>query len=241
MTERDRDRFSLIGHGAMPLMCPLREEELLALLDVAELAPAERTLDVGGGRGDLARLCAARYGVSASTVDRSAQATEEARRRAGSLSVEVVLGDGAGHLATIAPGSLALGSAVGAVHCFGTGLAGWTEAVRALAARARRVLVGDLAARTDEAAAAFDVARLDAVEGDSLARAVGRPRALATLVLDATRVAAYERAWCASVAAHVAAHPSDPRNDWARARLAWTDEPTLRAAREALVFVAHLL
>jgi len=239
--ERDRDRFSLIGHAALPLMCPLREDELVSLLELAEIAPGERTLDVGGGRADLSCLLASRFGARAVSVDRSAQASQEARRRAGTLPVEVVTADGAEHLASVPPGSLGLASAVGAVHCFGSGATGWASASTALASRGRRVLVGDLAARTDEAASAFDVARLEEVAGERLARLTGRARVLASLVLDAARVAAYERAWCASVAAHVAAHPDDPRNDWARMRLAWTDEPSLRSAREALVFAVYLL
>jgi len=240
-SERDRDRFSLIGHAALPLMCPLREDELLFLLGHAALSPGERTVDVGGGRGDLSRLLASRFGVRASSVDRSAQAGQEARRRAGELPVEVVVGDGATHLATLPPGSLGLASALGATHCFGSAAPAWERAVTELASRARHVLVGDLAARTSEAARAFDVALLDNVTGERLARLAGRPGVLASLVLSSTRVATYERTWCASVAAHVAAHPGDPRNEWARARLAWTDEPSLRAAREELVFAVYLL
>ncbi len=241
MSERDRDRFSLIGHAALPLMCPLREDELVSLLLPAEIAPGEHTLDVGGGRGDLACLLHSRFGARAVSVDRSAQASQEARRRVGTRPVEIVTADGAAHLASLPAGSLGLASAVGAVHCFGTGAAGWARAMTELASRGRRVLVGDLAAQTDEAARAFEVARLEAVEGQKLARLAGRSHVLASLVLDAARVAAYERAWCASLAAYVAAHPDDPRNEWACSRLAWTDEPSLRAAREALVFAVYLL
>jgi hypothetical protein len=84
------------------------------------------------------------------------------------------------------------------------------------------------------ASEAFEVAELSAI-GPLVSGA------RASLLLDATRVGAYERAWCASVAAHVASHPGDPRNAWARARLAWTNEPSLQPARAQLAFAVYLL
>jgi hypothetical protein len=237
MSERDRDRFSLIGHAHMPFMCPLREEELIELLDHADLRPGDRTLDLGGGRADLACLLARRYRCSAASVDRSAPSTEAARSRARGLDVEVAHGDAARHLALQPPASLALASVVGAVHCFGAREPGWEATVAATSARARRVLVGDLAARSARAAEAFDVARLDALPG-----APPDVRSVrASLVLGPERVLAYERAWCASVAAYVARTPDDPRNAWARQRIAWADEPSLASAREDLVFAIYLL
>ena len=232
---RERDRFSLIGHAALPFLCPLREDELVSLLDRAGLVPSGASLDLGGGRADLSILLARRYGMRAVSVDRSAQATEAAKARVGTLDVTLVTGDAKAHLATIGDRSLALASCLGAVHCFGVRREGWQRTTDALDRVATRVLVGDLVARSDEAADAFEIARLDALD------ALLADRAIARTVLDASRVHAYERAWCSSVAAHVAAHPGDPRNAWARARLAWADEPSLASARDALAFVTYLL
>lgn len=241
MTEpegRARDRFSLIGHAALPFMCPLREDELASLLEHAALAAGARTLDLGGGRADLAALLARRFGARAESVDRSAQAIEAARARTGGLDVTLVEADAGTHLATLPARSRALASCVGAVHCFGVGAQGWRATVRALDRVAERLLVGDLVATTARAAEAFEVAELDALA--TLASETGRT-VRASLVLEAARVASYERAWCDAVAAHVAAHPDDPRNAWARARLAWTDAPALREARDALGFAVYLL
>jgi hypothetical protein len=124
------------------------------------------------------------------------------------------------------------------MHCFGVGAEGWHLAVRALDGLAERLLVGDLVARTREAAEAFEVAELAHLT--DLAQDVGRT-VRASLVLDASRVRAYERAWCASFAAHVAAHPDDPRNAWARMRLAWAEDQSLEAARNALGFAVYVL
>jgi hypothetical protein len=232
---RERDRFSLIGHAALPFLCPLREDELVSILDRAGLAASGASLDLGGGRADLSILLARRYGMRAVSVDRSAQATEAARERVGTLEVTLVTRDAESHLATIGDRSLAFASCLGAVHCFGVRRQGWQRTTEALARVAPRVLVGDLVARSDEAADAFELARLDTLD------ALLAQRAIARTVLDASRVHAYERAWCSSVAAHVAAHPNDPRNAWARARLAWADDPSLTAARAALAFVTYLL
>ncbi len=241
MTEpegRERDRFSLIGHTALPFMCPLREHELVSLLGAAALAGGDETLDLGGGRGDLSILLARRFGARSTSVDRSAQATELGRARARGLDVTLLEADASAHLATRGDRSLALASCLGAVHCFGVGRAGWARTVAQLDRVATRVLVGDLVATTREAALAFEVAELRELK--DLGEATKRPT-LARLSLDAPRVHAYERAWCDAVADHVAAHPSDPRNAWATTRLAWTHEPSLASARDALAFVAFML
>lgn len=235
---RDRDRFSLIGHAALPFMCPLEERELVTLLDAAAPPRGSATLDLGGGRADLSALLARRHGVRATSVDRSAQATEAARARVAGLDVTLVTADARPHLASVAPRSLSLASCLGAVHCFGVGAEGWHLAVRALDGLSERLLVGDLVATTREAAEAFEVAEL--AQLTELAESVRRT-VRASLVLDAARVRAYERAWCASVAAHVEAHPSDPRNAWARTRLAWAEEPSLEAARNALGFAVFVI
>lgn len=235
---RDRDRFSLIGHAAMPLMGPLEETELCALLDAAAPPRGSATLDLGGGRADLSAHLVRRHGVRATSVDRSAQATLAAQQRVGDLDVTLVTAEALAHVSTVAPRAVSLASCLGAVHCFGVGVEGWRLAVSRLDGLAERVLVGDLVATSPEARDAFEVAELAALA--DLASRFGRT-VRASVVLDATRVRAYERAWCGSVAAHVAAHPNDPRNAWATARLAWAEEPSLEAARGALAFAAFVM
>lgn len=229
----ERDRFSLIGHAAMPFMCPLTETELTRLLDAASLSPGDRVLDLGGGRGDLAALVARRLGASVICVDRSPAACDQARARTAGLDVAVRCEDALSHVRTVPPGSLALACAVGAIHAFGAGTASWNDAEAELGRLARRVLVADLVALGPSAAEAFEVAPLDSL---SLSK-----RAQERVVLSPERVREYEHAWADGLRRHLDAHPDDPRADWARGRIAWTTEPSLRTARSELAFAAFLI
>jgi SAM-dependent methyltransferase len=229
----DRDRFSLIGHAAMPFMCPLTEPELVALVEAADLSAGARALDAGGGRGDLAALLARRFGCSVAMVDRSPAACDQARLRTAGLEVTVHCEDAVAHVRAASPGSFALGCAVGAIHAFGAGRDSWAQAVDALGRASRRVLVADLVALGPHAADSFEIARLDSL---TLA-----DRAIASVVLPQARVAAYERAWADGLRRHLDAHPDDPRADWAESRIAWTNDPSLRTARDELAFAAFVI
>jgi SAM-dependent methyltransferase len=222
----ERDRFSLIGHAAMELMCPLSRAELATLLDAATLGEGDSVIDLGAGRGDLAAMAVAR-GAQAVAVDRSEAACELARAR---RSVEVVCSDAQTYLAAAAPCTLAC--AVGAIHAFGEGAGGWDRAETELGAHASLVLLADLVATGARAEAAFEVATRAQLD-ERLDRAVR------SVVLDGARVEAYERAWCRAVRAHAEAHPNDPRSEWARGRLAWSEG--LGDTWRELAFVAVLL
>ena len=225
----DHDRFSLIGHADMVFMNPLREDELALLLANVALDDASHVLDLCGGRADLSRAIAAQTGCAATSVDLSAQACREASLRAAGLRVNVVCSDVSTFLESdVKRYTLAL--CVGGTHAFGTGVEGWKEALQ-LKTRASTILIGDLVAQSDEAAQAFEIPTLRELEAlPELAASRAR------LVLDAARVEAYERAWCASVARFLDAHPDDPRAAWGRQRIAWTDAPDFREARAQLAF-----
>jgi hypothetical protein len=235
MPDRDHDRFSLIGHAEMAFMNPLREGELHALLLSVKLDDASHVLDVCGGRADLSRAIATRTGCEATSVDLSAQACREATLRAQGRRVNVVCSDVRAFLARDAK-RYDLALCVGGTHAFGSGLDAWNEALSALHLCADAVLVGDLVATSDVAAKVFDIPRLHDLEA---LPALASTRA--KLILDAARVDAYERAWCASVQRYIDAHPSDPRAAWARQRIAWTDAPEFREARAHLRFALWLL
>lgn len=230
-----RDRFSLVGHAAMPFLDPLEERELVALIEPLALAPGARTLDLGGGRGDLSALLARRWGCQATSVDLSPAACEAARERTRGLAVEIVAARAEEHLRRSRPRGLALASVIGATHAFGAGDEAFLRAHAQLAPCATRVLLADLVALGPRAQKAFGSARADAVE-----RAFA-PHARAHLRLGPERVAAYERAWCDALAAWLEAHPGDPREAWARQRIAWTDAKELRDARAELAFDAYVL
>ncbi len=230
----ERDRFSLIGHGEMPLMNALAEHELTALLDAAALTSTDRVLDLGGGRADLARICATRFGCAATSVDRSPAACESAVERCAGASVEVVCQDAQVYLDHVRPQRLGLAAALGALHAFGSGLPSCTRSIDALAPIARHVLVGDLVALGASAATEMDVATM-AQLGPTLARAKCR------VELGPDRVVAYERAWCDAIERFLAAHPGDPRADWARERIAWSRHPKIEDAWRQLAFVTLLV
>jgi SAM-dependent methyltransferase len=212
-----RDRLSLIGHSGMSSMSPLAESELASLLDACALAPGDRVLDLGCGRGDFALLAASRVPVHIVGVDRSPAACEQARQRTGGVGdIVIVCDDVPAYLARQRPSRLALACAIGAVHAFGSRIDSWTDAVAALEPIARRILVADLVATGPRAVEVFDVATREEL------RPIER-RAHTTLVLPGERVIAYERAWCAAVAASPVLREGDPRSAWARERLAWSE------------------
>lgn len=229
----ERDRFSLIGHAAMPLMNPLTEQELASILDAAALSSSSRVLDLGAGRSDLARLCAVRYGASTTSVDRSPAACDAARGRTTGLPIEVACQDAQAYLAIVAPRGLDLTVALGSLHAFGSGVLSWTAARDALAPTARSVLLGDLVALGSHAAREMDVATLHEIT--PLLGAASRH-----VILGPERVIAYERAWCDAVERYLREHPADPRSEWARERIAWSRTDTCSAAWAELAFVAML-
>ncbi len=231
----DHDRFSLIGHADMAFMNPLRVDELAWLLANVALDDESHVLDLCGGRGDLSRAIAARAGCEATSVDLSAQACREASLRAVGLRMKVVCSDVRAFLESDSK-HYALALCVGGTHAFGSAVEAWKTTLHQLKTRASMILIGDLVAQSDEAAQAFAIPTLRALE--TLPElALSKP----ALVLDASRVEAYERAWCASVARFLDAHPDDPRAAWGRQRIAWTDAPEFREARAQLAFALWLV
>ncbi|UJR86535.1 class I SAM-dependent methyltransferase [Sandaracinus amylolyticus] len=202
----DRDRLSLVAHAAMPLCNPLVLAELDALLERAPVAPGERVLDLGAGRGDVAlRVPGARLTL----VDRSEVYLDEARARSrGRAHVELVLADAATYLEAL-QGDISLAVCLGASHA----LSGMDAAARALSQRARRVLIGDLVSLGPRAEETFGAPRLESLS-------LGAPH----VVLGPERVRAYEDAWSRAVSAHLEAHPDEPAAEWARGRIAWMRE-----------------
>lgn len=231
----DHDRFSLIGHADMAFMNPLREDELALMLARVALDEASHVVDLCGGRADLSRMIASRTGCEATSVDLSAQACREATLRAAELRVNAVCSD----VRTFLEGDsrrYTLALCVGGTHAFGTGVEAWKTTFDQLKPRAPMILIGDLVAQSDEAARAFEIPTLRELEALPELAASGT-----RLVLDAARVEAYERAWCASVARFLDAHPDDPRAAWGRQRVAWTDAPEFREARSQLAFALWLV
>lgn len=214
-------------------MSPLRVDELSAALDALSLARGDHVLDVGAGRGELARLVVERHGARVTAVDRSAEACARARAATSGLPVEVIEADIGTFIASSGcPRALGAACAVGSVHAFGSGRASWERARESLAPLARVVLVADLVALGERSASCFDLASLE-----PLSSRLGEP----LLVLPPSRVLAYERAWCAAVEAHLTTHPHDPRNAWAIQRLEWSRSAETSTAFAETAFAVFVI
>jgi cyclopropane fatty-acyl-phospholipid synthase-like methyltransferase len=227
-----RGSVSLAGHASMDLMCPLNSKEATSLLAAAGICAHSSLLDLGGGRGDFAALAAARLGCQqAVSVDRSEFACNEARRRHGSLGVEVVCTDMLEALATVAPrrAPWSLVAVVGAVQAFGgSGAESWARALATLRARASRVLLADMVALDAAAEAAFGIARLDRLQP-----LLDGEKVVQILRLPPERMLAYERDWRESVEHHLASGAaSEAEADFARGRLQAGVESRGRAGRD---------
>jgi SAM-dependent methyltransferase len=220
--------MSLVGHAGMPMCSPLTLEELDPLLRAVPLRPGDRTIDLGGGRGDLAIHCAKHFGCEATTVDLSEEMTREARERARGVAGVVVE---RGAAAEVRAYGCALASCLGATFALG----GFAQALTPLFSCVRAggaILVGDLVALGDEAAAALEIARLDEMREHPHER---------ELVLGPERLAAYEEAWTAAVRAHLAQHPTGPDADWARFRIEWMASEGMARVRRELAFAVFLM
>jgi SAM-dependent methyltransferase len=88
----ERADWSRIAHAGMAVMNPLPAEKLDELLDLLELEPGARVVDLGCGKGDLLCRIAARGPIEGVGVDSSADLIAEARAGA-APGVSFVVGD----------------------------------------------------------------------------------------------------------------------------------------------------
>jgi SAM-dependent methyltransferase len=80
---------SRIAHGALALMNPMSDVATDEALDLLDLAPGSRVLEVACGRAELLRRIAARWEVAAQGYDADADTIAEARRRSPELELRV--------------------------------------------------------------------------------------------------------------------------------------------------------
>jgi len=76
----DRAAISRIAHGDLSLYNPLAEADLDEAIELLDLAPGARVLDVACG-GEVLRLIAKRWDVDATGYDADSELIERARRR----------------------------------------------------------------------------------------------------------------------------------------------------------------
>lgn len=74
----ERADYTRIAHTGMAIMNPIPAAKLDEVIELLELPPRGRVVDLGCGKGDLLRRIAARYEVDAVGIDRDAQLLAEA-------------------------------------------------------------------------------------------------------------------------------------------------------------------
>jgi SAM-dependent methyltransferase len=242
-------RDTTIAHAGRTILGPSTPEQLERLLDAAGVAPGDRALDIGCGKGDLlVRL--ARRGVVGVGVDRNPAFLEEARGLAAAAGVGERLrlerGDAedlASRLA--AEGGFDLVACIGATGALGGSVAAPAR-LAALAMPGGSLLIGEGFWRREPMAEELDSFGMEPGEMLDHAGTIARMAAAGVQLLEAEDAPpeawdAYEDAYAGSLERWVEAHPDDPDRDSLshRARLFRTTWSAWR--RDAMGFVVALL
>jgi len=74
----ERADYTRIAHTGMAIMNPIPAAKLDEVIELLDLPPRGRVVDLGCGKGDLLRRIAARYEVDAVVIDRDARLLAEA-------------------------------------------------------------------------------------------------------------------------------------------------------------------
>jgi SAM-dependent methyltransferase len=85
----DRAAVSRIAHGDLPFFNPLSEQDVDEAIDLLDLRPGARVLDVACGNAEVLRRIAARWDVEAVGYDSDAELIEQASARAPDLRLLV--------------------------------------------------------------------------------------------------------------------------------------------------------
>ncbi len=228
----ERAAYTRIGHRGLSICNPIASEALDAAIDVLELAPGSRALDLGCGKGELLVRIARRHGASGVGYELDASFLAEAREAASSIEFRE-------EDACRAPldGSWDVAAAIGASHALGgtrpalqalweaTKPGGWVifgegYARRALDAEARAAL-GD------------ELLSLDALVGAGLALGLVPMHVTTASAQDWDR---YEWAHQRNIEDYARSHPDEPLAQALLARRrAWRDL-YLRVGRDVLGF-----
>jgi SAM-dependent methyltransferase len=203
-----RADWSRIAHTGIDLMNPLPVAKLDDVLDLLELEPGARVLDLGCGKGELLMRIAARHPISGVGVDRSPGLLAEARRRA-PAGMSFVEGD---LIVFAAEAPFDLAAALGA------SVDGYRATLARLAGHVRPgglVLLGEGYWRrepSDDYLAALDASRDELPDYAGIFHAAAEcgldPRYAVTASVD--DFDRYEWRWSLNGERYAAAHPREP-------------------------------
>src|SRR5262245_3538036 len=114
----DRMKFTTIAHGDHAVLSPISDEKLNRVVDLLDLPPGARVLDVGCGKGELLLRVVERWDAHGIGVDPNRAFLDVARShadtRVGPKAIQWLETEMSA--ATIPPASLDAGMCVGATH-----------------------------------------------------------------------------------------------------------------------------
>jgi SAM-dependent methyltransferase len=204
----ERSDWTVVAHAGIDSMSPLPTAKLDEMIEVLDLGPGARVVDLGCGKGELLRRIASRYSINGVGVDRSGALLEEARRRTPG-SVTFVLAD----LTAFESGApFELAASVGASV---DGFRATLERLAGLVRAGGLVLLGEGYWRRDPDAAyleALGASREDYTDYEGVFAAAAEhglePRYAVTASTD--DFDRYEWRWSLNGERYVAAHPDEP-------------------------------
>jgi cyclopropane fatty-acyl-phospholipid synthase-like methyltransferase len=242
----DHVKFSTIAHRDHPYCNPLDPAVLDQVIDLLDLAPGRRVLDIGCGKGSLLVRIAECYGASGTGVDINAAFLAEGRAaaaRRGVASRVALLELEASRLAA-EPASFDVGVCVGSTHAFGSYRTTLRELTR-LVRPGGSVLIGEGYWRREPDPE--HLLRLEAMADEMTTHegnlAAGTEQGLAprgAWVSSDRDWDGYEDLYARTVETYVATHPEDPDNAAMRERIRRWRETYLRWGRDTLGFGLYL-
>ncbi len=239
-------KFTTVAHADHDLLSPLSMEKIARVIELMDLDPGARVLDVGCGKAELLIRLVERYGAHAVGIDPNraflAEARATARRRVPGADLAfhpVAMAD-----YTAVPGSFDLACCLGATQAFGD-LGSTLGALRALVRPGGQILIGEGYWRRPPGAGYLEVLEAEPEELSDHAGNVAAGEAAGLICLYSLAASEdewdhYEGLYLRAVERWLAWHPEDPDAAPFRARIRRWRDAYLRWGRDTLGFGLYL-